>query len=315
MGVDQNGLCSKLRTSDKGHQWGGAKFSRGLLYKLLSNPVYIGRIKHKDVVYEGQHEAVISLELWNEVQALREEQAATARGSRKSSPIGNLLRGLIFDIEGNKYAPSFTNKGKRQYRYYVSQTLLQNRTPPPGIITRLSAHETEMAFENALKNELLTIDSAKELFALESDEHHNLLQNIVENSEKLQMRHLITKSVSKVVIGLESVKIHVDRKKLLSEICHLLNLPMPQLIEGDITAITIPIETIKPKTGSFVIEPRRNNAHDPFDRPPQELKNWVRGVIWRERHFSGMTIRQIAQEADCSESLVGNMIAESFKAA
>jgi DNA invertase Pin-like site-specific DNA recombinase len=314
--LDNSGILSKLRTSDKGKTWGGAKFSRGLLYKLLINPVYIGRIKHKDVVYDGQHEAILSLELWDQVQALMAQQAATARGTQKSRPIGNLLRGLLFDVAGNKYSPSFTNKGKRQYRYYVSQALLQDRPPPVGIVTRLSAHETETAVEAALKKELQTPDSVKILFALDSDEADSFFEKIIENHERLQMRHLVTKSFNKVVIDTDSVKILIDRRKLLAEVCHVLKLAMPQAAEDGTATITIPVEMIKPKTGCFIVEPKiRNNTNDPFDRTPQELKNWVRGVIWRDSHFKGMTIRQIAQEAGCSDSRVASLIAESFAAA
>jgi site-specific DNA recombinase len=313
--LDGTSIRSKLRVSDKGKTWGGEKFSRGLLYKLLINPVYAGHTKHKDLVYDGQHEAILSLELWDQVQALMAQQTATIRGAQKSRPIGNLLRGMLCDIEGNKYSPSFTNKGKRQYRYYISQALLQDRKPPKGIVNRLPAHETETAVENALKKELLTVDSVKSIFSLEADEQRSLLGDIVENSERLPMRHLIIKSVNKVLIGLDDVKIFIDRRKLLAEICQVQNLPMPQAAEDGIATIMIPVETIKPRTDSFVVEPKRDPAYDPFDRTPQELKNWVRGVIWRDRHFSGTNLRQIAEEEGCSDALVSHLIAESFTVA
>jgi DNA invertase Pin-like site-specific DNA recombinase len=304
--LDTNNIVSKLRSSDKGRQWGGAKFSRGLLYKLLVNPVYIGRIKHKDAVYDGQHEAILSLELWNKVQTQMMQQTATERGVTKSRPIGNLLRGLLFDSDGNKYSPSFTNKGKRQYRYYVSQALLQDRQPPVGIITRLSAHETETALENAVKTNLLEMDS---------EEHHEVFEKIIKNIERLEMRPLVTQSVTKIIIGLNDVEIIVDQEKLLTEVCHVLNLPMPQMVENNTETITIPVAMLKPKTGSSVIEPKtKSNMTDPFDRTAQELKNWVRGIIWRDEHFNGMTMRAIAQKENCSESLVVKLVTESFLA-
>jgi site-specific DNA recombinase len=313
--LDASGILSKLRTSDKGKTWGGTNFSRGLLYKLLINPVYVGRIKHKDVVYDGQHEAIISQELWDQVQMLMAQQSVTARGAQKSRPIGNLLRGLLFDIEGNKYSPSFSNKGKRQYRYYISQALLQDRTPPPGIVTRLPAYETEVAIESALKSGLLTVDSAKAFFAIDSDEAVRFFEEMVESSERLQARHLIIQSVSEVTIELDSVKILINRKNLLAEIGQVLNLPVPTAIEDGMVAVSVPIETIKPKTDSFVVEPKRDHTYDPFDRTPQELKNWVKGVIWRDRHFSGTTLRQIAEEAGCSDTRVSYLIVESFAVA
>jgi hypothetical protein len=111
------------------------------------------------------------------------------------------------------------------------------------------------------------------------------------------------------------VKILINRKKLLAEISGVLNLQMLLETEDGMAVITAPIETIKPRTDSFVVEPKRDPMYDPFDRKPQELKNWVRGVIWRDRHFSGTSLRQIAEEEGCSDTLVSHLIAESFTVA
>ena len=46
---------------------GGKRFSRGHLYRILSNPIYLGRIAHKGQVYPGNHPAIIDQELWNQV--------------------------------------------------------------------------------------------------------------------------------------------------------------------------------------------------------------------------------------------------------
>ena len=38
---------------------------------LLANPIYRGTLTHKGEVFEGEHEAIVSDELWNEVQFVR----------------------------------------------------------------------------------------------------------------------------------------------------------------------------------------------------------------------------------------------------
>jgi hypothetical protein len=47
---------------------GGGLISRGHLYKILSNPIYVGRLSHKGMVYDGQHAAIIDAEMWDRVQ-------------------------------------------------------------------------------------------------------------------------------------------------------------------------------------------------------------------------------------------------------
>ncbi|MFN5821853.1 MAG: recombinase family protein, partial [Novosphingobium sp.] len=67
------------RTTTKGKAYGGGILSRGQLYFILKNPVYAGDIPHKDKVYPGHHEAIVSRETWQRVQELL---ATNRRGSR-----------------------------------------------------------------------------------------------------------------------------------------------------------------------------------------------------------------------------------------
>src|SRR5207253_9971890 len=45
--LDRNGVRSKIRVSKDGVESGGQAFSRGALYALLRNPIYVGEIRHK----------------------------------------------------------------------------------------------------------------------------------------------------------------------------------------------------------------------------------------------------------------------------
>lgn len=62
------GLRSKHHRFRSGRQQGGIPLSRGHIQKILTNAVYIGRIRHKDRTLPGQHLAIIDLALWTEVQ-------------------------------------------------------------------------------------------------------------------------------------------------------------------------------------------------------------------------------------------------------
>jgi site-specific DNA recombinase len=56
--LDKRGIESKARTSASGRTSGGASYSRGSLYKLLQNRIYLGEIRHKENSYAGAHEAI-----------------------------------------------------------------------------------------------------------------------------------------------------------------------------------------------------------------------------------------------------------------
>jgi site-specific DNA recombinase len=47
--LNRPGIRSKVRVAKNGRKSGGKAFSRGALYELLSNPIYIGEIRHRGV--------------------------------------------------------------------------------------------------------------------------------------------------------------------------------------------------------------------------------------------------------------------------
>jgi site-specific DNA recombinase len=51
-----------------GRAYGGRSFARGEIYKLLSNPIYVG-VGHKGHRYDGQHPAIIDRDTWTQVRA------------------------------------------------------------------------------------------------------------------------------------------------------------------------------------------------------------------------------------------------------
>jgi site-specific DNA recombinase len=51
------------------------------LYKILSNPIYIGKLRHRQNIYDGEHPPIIDADRFAQAQALLAEQAATPRGS------------------------------------------------------------------------------------------------------------------------------------------------------------------------------------------------------------------------------------------
>jgi hypothetical protein len=117
------GLRTKLRTLLDGRQCGGTAFSRGHLYLIISNPLYIGRIPHKGNSYEGEHEAIIDAKIWDKVQVQLTMNAGRKRG-RASSKHPSLLAGLLFTAEGVPFTPSHAVNHGRRYRYYVERSLL-----------------------------------------------------------------------------------------------------------------------------------------------------------------------------------------------
>ena len=122
--LDRDGVVSKTRVSRKGNRSGGQSFSRGALYELLSNPIYIGEIRHKRERHPGQHEAILDRNLWEKVQKrLRDRTARPTEPRTKVSP--SPLAGKVFDETGEPLYVQAAAKDQRRYRYYVSRALVR----------------------------------------------------------------------------------------------------------------------------------------------------------------------------------------------
>ena len=52
-------LCRTSLVSERRASGRDPPFGRGNLYHLLSNPIYVGSIRHRDLVYDGEHQAII----------------------------------------------------------------------------------------------------------------------------------------------------------------------------------------------------------------------------------------------------------------
>jgi len=102
----------------------GKLIDKGMLYKLLNNPVYIGDAVHKGVSYPGEHVAIVDRKIWDKVQAQFKINPRRRSGAARSQT-PSLLKGLIFGPTGAAMSPSHTRKKGRLYRYYVSQTILK----------------------------------------------------------------------------------------------------------------------------------------------------------------------------------------------
>ena len=73
-------ILTPVRTTGTGKSFGGALFSRGQLYALLRNPVYVGKISHRGTNYPGNHPPIIEATEWDAVQA---QLASHIKGTRE----------------------------------------------------------------------------------------------------------------------------------------------------------------------------------------------------------------------------------------
>ncbi|MCB1651851.1 MAG: recombinase family protein [Alphaproteobacteria bacterium] len=296
--LKRRGIKSRRRTSQRGFKYGGEYFSRGALHALLTNPVYIGKISHKGTIHEGLHDAIIPQALWDAVQNKLQDKAANARGGENHRHT-DLLTGLIFDEYGRLYTPVFTRRRDRDYRYYCNEPLARDKHHPDHLRARFPAHEIESFIEQAVRGQMER---------LSGEEEGAVLEHMLKNRGAVPAYDLIRTCVKRVTVYFDHLVIAFKPdgfKKLVDKYLRVSVTGCAEEFE-----ITVPFQTKRGRDGAMVIEAE---GRDVLDLPPEDLKRLVQGIAWRDEHFAGTHIKDIATRENCSSRYVRNRIMASFE--
>jgi site-specific DNA recombinase len=112
------GHTTKVWVAQNGRRHEGKIIDQQCIFTMLRTRLYLGEITHKGQSFPGQHEPIVSTELWAAVLAFVDGRKQGPRTRYKKEPA--LLTGLLYAPDGQRMLPTYTQKknGKR-YRYYV----------------------------------------------------------------------------------------------------------------------------------------------------------------------------------------------------
>ncbi len=117
------------------------RIGNGKLYYILSNPIYVGKVRHHGQLYAGEHQPIIDQHSFDRAQVLLAEQAPRRKGLAVQKDT-HLLNGILFDDAGDRMSPIHARKEGKRYRYYISSRLKgAKRNGNDG--WRISAREIE----------------------------------------------------------------------------------------------------------------------------------------------------------------------------
>lgn len=180
--LNKFGFTTKTWISKTGKLQKGQKFNKRNVRRILENPLYAGKIKHKNQLYDGQHKAIIADDIWQKTK----EILGKKQGNKPSIPVSRitvapLLKGLInCGVCGSKMIPTYTIKNGKRYRYYLCSSKAVGNNDS-CTIARLSASEAE----NLVTNQVLNLLKKPEFIVHTiSQSTGNLQESVVINSFK-----------------------------------------------------------------------------------------------------------------------------------
>jgi DNA invertase Pin-like site-specific DNA recombinase len=213
----RDGINSKVRQYGKGGRGGAKPFSRGALYTILHNVLYLGKIRCGDTIVAGVHDAIIPHDLWLAVSKTLETGRRKRGPSRNSSPA--VLLGKLFDANGRRITRSSTFKKGQQYGYYATSpsqrlpTSQRVRIPCDKLDEEIfKAVSANVADHSWLFANILTLAEDRLKYAARDSCGKAIPSKCIFPSDSRNL----TDAISKVTIGDQFTTIVISRAKLRS---------------------------------------------------------------------------------------------------
>ncbi len=302
--AERLGLLSRKRTNETGKTSGGGPFKRGHIHHILTNPLYAGRIRHKNNVFEGQHPAIIAPERWDQIQQDLQEVASTQRHKRRNG-MTSPLSGKLFDETGDRLTPthSKTRRGTR-LRYYISRRLITEAGVPHPDAWRLPAANLEQRMVDLLRMTLTDPGFASNVVRGAS-------ADAVGRRASALSGHVAEADIPTLLRSVERIDIAPGRLGLLLDralLADVLQVP-PEDVDQDTMSRTIPFQLRKRGVETKIIL-----ADTPAGADETLIRNIAKAHAWFERIKSGETITRIAASESTHKSRVQQMIGLAFLA-
>lgn len=116
--LNAGGITTKTRRNKRGELKLGARWNGPSVFRIIGNRTYLGETKHGDLVYPGEHKAIVSHDLWKRAHAVvkRPKEVPHKPVSRSQALLGGIIRCACC---GQAMYSTWTRRHGKIYRYYV----------------------------------------------------------------------------------------------------------------------------------------------------------------------------------------------------
>ena len=269
--ADARGIVSKRRVSGKTGTYGGVPLSRGILYRILSNPIYKGCVRHGKKVYPGQHAAIIDDDTFEKVKTHLNDQASNRRSeSNVTQP--HLLTGILYDDIGDRLSPTHAATRGKRYRYYISHRLMQaDRQEKDG--WRIPADQIEAIVKKQISQLLNSQIRLMDMYKLQNTDTASIQQLAASGRElterlktanKEEQRQLLQSILSRITLQPDAIIMEIKTNGLAEAL--ILQTDDASTSATDPAIITLPIRLRRRGVETKLVlttDPQTTSSPDP----------------------------------------------------
>lgn len=305
--LDAEQILTPVRQTGTGKTFGGALFSRGQLYSILRNPVYVGLIVHRGDTYLGLHPPLLERAEWDSVQA---QLTAQVQGTHRAhNPRNALLAGKLFDADGQRMIAVHTTKNGQRFQYYVSEKKHYEgaefgaRIPAEVIEQLVIKHLADCCADGLAMANAVSPMCSQDNWRRLNERGHSLARKIRSGGHDV-----ITPLLARVTVADQSITMTIHAAAIADELGHSFLPSYPAFVELKIAASL--------RRSGLGLQLISANGVAPFGAPKGSL---IRLIVQSKRYMemlrnTGIKIGELAIRERVTSSYVTRVLRLAFLA-
>lgn len=295
----QNGIFGKRWETAKQQIRGGNPIAKMSMHRILRDKIYIGQIENKKegTFAKGEHEPIISTELFNRVQIAL---ANNSNNKSSNTRAPNILTGKLFNHNDTKFINQMTSgKGKRKIHYYATQGFYLTAACVDEIVIKTITDFLNSDMSNLPIN-LATVLKRIDVTNMNFAEKRNLIQSLVEKVvySQEQLIYTITTDTQKLQPFIKENYVNQNTNKM-------------EYIIGD-NSITITEKVFLRKYVNTVYDRGKNGVLNVTDNNHLILKAFATAWKYRELYEQDGNVDNVIHNARTSPRLFYKYLSLSY---
>lgn len=312
--LNENGYT----TMSKGNN---GKFTHMRVSKMLKNVIYAGKIPHKKNIYEGQHEAIVSQELFDEVQKIKSKNRI-GRLAPSRFVEHSLLKGFIAcDCCQAAMVSTRSNKKNKIYEYYTSVRAVKEGfknchlgSIPAGEMDNFILQQIELIIKSP-KIIFGLIEEAKivrpDIKDVQVLDKLNGSESFIHHLSSTVQRQLLMLLVKKIRVNVDRIKIIYTDLALSLMDGKMKEQLFPNNIDGEENEIMYRV-CLRRRRGSLkIFAPEK---YKPDENNPLYL-TLIKAFVWQDKmKKENIFLDELAKREGLSREYVGKVMRMTFLA-
>ena len=313
----ERGYTPKERKNKDGTFKNKEIFNHSMVNHILNNPLYLGKMPYKGELYEGQHKAIISQELWDRIKSFKAENLGNAFCPSRSVK-NSLLKGLLECECCGTMIPTRCKRGNKYYEYYSALKSVKEGAKthsckigsvPAGELDTFVLEKIQQIFKSPkiMREMAKQLEEANPKYS--ANDAYNLANNIGEvfqYFEPATVHDFISEVIEKVVLHQEYIEIKL--RPYGADIFENQLTEPEKCYSKESLVLKYPVKFGRKRGSMKIVEP--TNPTKDMPARDEKLYNAVTQAFYlkNEMETKKISLAELSRREHCDHTYIGQVV-------